>query len=404
MADLNDLLQERGELVKAMRKINDDAITNKHDIAGEQLTQYNEMERRLDTIGNAIKREQQLLDVERLSPKIPAEAHITHDNALIIYDIPLKNAEKYQALQSDNYKKGFWNVSRIGRRLADPRIVNALQVGTNTEGGYLVPIDYDKVLVQALMQFNDFRSMCEVITTSSLVKIAVETDFGAASWMGEEAPYPESDTAFGQTSLDAHKLGRIIKVSEELIRDAFFDLQSYIATAFGKSFGMAEEMSFVNGDGAGKPLGFIRSAQTGLTAAGASSITADEIIDLYYSLKRQYRARARFIMNDSTVKLVRKLKDGDGQYLWQPGLQSGEPDLLLGKPLVTSTAMPLATTGQKSIAFGDLSYYRIADRAGREMQRLDELYAANGQIGFKMSQRVDAKLLLAEAMQVLQQA
>ena len=110
------------------------------------------------------------------------------------------------------------------------------------------------------------------------------------------------------------------------------------------------------------------------------------------------------MMNDSTAKLIRKLKDGDSQYLWQPGLQAGQPDVLLGRPVVVSSAMPAATTGLKSVVFGDLSYYTIADRANTAVQRLNELYAANGQIGFRAFKRTEGKVTLSSAIKHLIQA
>ena len=140
-----------------------------------------------------------------------------------------------------------------------------------------------------------------------------------------------------------------------------------------------------------------------MTAASATAITADEVIDLFYSLKSPYRRSAVFVMNDATVKTIRKLKDGNGQYLWQPSLTAGQPDTILNKPVKTSAYVPTIASTAKTIAFGDFGYYWVADRQGRSFQRLNELYAATGQVGFKATQRVDGKLILAEAIKVLQQ-
>jgi HK97 family phage major capsid protein len=140
-----------------------------------------------------------------------------------------------------------------------------------------------------------------------------------------------------------------------------------------------------------------------VTAASATAITIDEIIDLYHSLKSPYRKKAVFTMNDATIKFVRKLKDGSGQYIWQPSVSAGQPDTILNRPVITSEYVPTIAASAKTIAFGDFSYYWIADRQGRSFQRLNELYAANGQIGFRATQRVDGKLILSEAIKVLQQ-
>ena len=136
-------------------------------------------------------------------------------------------------------------------------------------------------------------------------------------------------------------------------------------------------------------------------AASAAAITADELIDLVYSLKAPYRKRAIFLFNDQTIKAIRKLKDGNGQFLWQPGLQVGQPNTLLGYRYETSTHMPLIGAGAKPVLFGDMSSYWIADREGRSIKRLNELYAPTGQVGFLASQRVDGKLILPEAVKVL---
>jgi HK97 family phage major capsid protein len=124
-------------------------------------------------------------------------------------------------------------------------------------------------------------------------------------------------------------------------------------------------------------------------------------MDLYHSLRTPYRRNAAWILNDSTVKALRKLKDSNGNYIWQPSIQMGQPDMILSRPYYTSTFVPEIGAGNKVMAFGDYSYYWIADRQGRSFQRLNELYAANGQVGYLASQRVDGKLVLPEAVKTL---
>ena len=306
---------------------------------------------------------------------------------------------------SDDYKKNFWNAMRS--KVPIPNVTNALQIGTDSEGGYLVPDEYERTLVEALEEENIFRQMAKVIKTSSGDrKIPVVATKGTASWIDEEGAYLESDDSFGQVSIGAYKLGTMIKVSEELLNDSVFNLESYISREFARRIGAKEEESFFTGDGTGKPLGILAAtggAETGITAASATAITADELIDLFYSLKAPYRRNAVWVLNDSTIKAIRKLKDNQGQYLWQPSLTAGTPDLLLGKPVRTSAYMPAIAADAKTIAFGDFSYYWIADRQGRSFKRLNELYAATGQVGFLASQRVDGKLILPEAIKVLAQ-
>ncbi len=197
-----------------------------------------------------------------------------------------------------------------------------------------------------------------------------------------------------------------MKISEELLNDSAFNVEAYLATEFARRIGAAEEEAFLVGDGKGKPTGLLdpaAGAQAAVTTAKATDITADELIDLHYSLRAPYRKNAVWLTNDSTVKAIRKLKDGNGQYLWQPALTATTPDTVLGRPVHTSVFVPEMKAGAKTVAFGDLGYYWIADRQGRSFKRLNELFATTGQVGFLASQRLDGKLILPEAVKVLTQ-
>ena len=140
--------------------------------------------------------------------------------------------------------------------------------------------------------------------------------------------------------------------------------------------------------------------QVGVTAASSTAITADELISLVYSLKAPYRRNAKFLLNDATISIIRKLKDNNGAYLWQPSVQAGQPDRLLGYEIYTSPYVPTAAAGALAIAFGDFKNYWIGDRAGRTVQRLNELYATNGQIGYVSTERVDGKVILPEGIKL----
>ena len=179
-----------------------------------------------------------------------------------------------------------------------------------------------------------------------------------------------------------------------------------IPTTRIRRVGATEEEAFITGNGSSKPTGILDGtggAGVGVTAASTTALTMDEIFDLYHSVKAPYRKNGTFITNDSTVKRIRKLKDGSGNYMWQPSIVAGTPDTILTKPVVTSQYMPASGAANKTIVFGDLKYYWVADRQGRVFKRLNELYAANGQVGFLASQRLDGKLILSEAVKVLQQ-
>lgn len=367
-------------------------------LSAEDVTTYEKMEADVVALGKEIDRleRQQALDNEL---ERPMSAPLTGK--------PSASAcgEEKTGRASADYRKSFWNAMRA--KVPSHEVVNALQIGTDSEGGYLVPDEYERTLVEALMEENIFRALAHVIQTSSGDrKIPVVASKGTAAWVDEEGAIPESDDAFGQVSIGAYKLGTMIKVSDELLSDSVFNLEAYISREFARRIGAKEEEAFFTGDGSGKPTGVLAAtggAEIGVTAASATAFTADEIFDLFYSLKAPYRKNAVFIMNDASVKALRKLKDANGQYLWQPSLTAGTPDTLINRPVYTSAYMPVLEAGAKSVLFGDLSYYWVADRQGRSFKRLGELYAPTGQVGFLGTQRVDGKLVLAEAVKVLQQ-
>lgn len=392
MSQINELRFKRGQIVDQMRQVVDAHPGEKWN--DEIEAQYNKLDAEQESIRNEIDRVEKQDKLSASIDKIADQAVKTGFND--------KPAGK--GVASEEYKNAFDRMLRVGKNNVGFDFMNALEVGTASEGGNIVPTDMDAMIIEYLQDFNEFRGLVSVIQTSSDREFPIETTLGSATWTDEEAAYTESDPAFGKTTLSAHKLGRIVKVSEELVADSVFDLMGYLARNFAKSFGNAEEAAFVAGDNSGKPNGFNTAATTGVTAAGATAITADELIDLYHSVSRPYRPNAVFVMADATASAIRKLKDSDGQYLWQAGLQAGQPDSLLGKRVVTSTAMPAMTTGLDSVSFGDLSYYYVAERGARQMQQLNELYAANGQVGYRMFERIDGDLMDSNAVKNLTQA
>jgi len=284
------------------------------------------------------------------------------------------------------------------------QISNVLQEGIDANGGYLVPDEYDSRLIQVLNEENVMRSLGTAITTSGEHKINIAATKPAAAWIEEGGALTFGDATFDQIILDAHKLHVAVKVTEELLYDNAFNLENYILEQFGKALANAEEDAFINGNGTGQPLGILAEtggAQVGVTTKSPGKVTADEIIDLVYSLKRPYRKNAVFLANDACVAELRKLKDSTGQYLWQPSLQAGEPDRVLGYKIYTSAYFPLPAPGKAAVAFGDFSYYNIGDRGSRSIAELKELFAGNGMVGFVAKERVDGKLILPEAVQIL---
>ena len=402
MNELMNLRDKRVQTWNAAKAFLDSHRGADGTLSAEDDAIFNKMMDDVDKLGKEVVRLEKLeaLDVEmsKATSKPLASAPVTR----LDEDAPVSKTGR----GTKDYTKNFWNVMRS--KSVSHEVMNALQVGTDSEGGYLVPDEYERTLIEALEEQNIFRQLAHVIHTSSGErKIPVVASKGTASWIDEEAAYPESDDTFGQVSIGAFKLATMIKISEELLNDSVFDMPSYIAKEFARRIGAAEEEAFFTGNGTGRPLGILAAtggAEVGVTAAKADSLTFDEVMDLFYSLRTPYRRNAVFIMNDSTVKALRKLKNGNGDYIWQPAVTAATPDTILNRPVYTSGFMPALATGNKTILFGDLNYYWVADREGRSFKRLNELYAPTGQVGFLASQRVDGKLILPEAVKVLQQA
>lgn len=393
-----ELREKRAKTWSAMETFLDSHRNEKGVLNMEDDVMYSKMEKDLDDLTNEIKR------LER-KDMIESELNKPVSNPITAKPMTSDKEDEKTGRASNAYKKSFWNVMR--NKHSNAQILNALQEGTDSEGGFLVPDEFEHTLIQSLEEENIFRKLAHVITTSTGDrKIPVVASKGSASWVDEEGTINDSDDAFTQVSIGAYKLGTLIKVSNELLNDSVFNLEAYISKEFGRRIGTKEEDAFFNGNGVGKPVGIFNAtggAQTGITTASATEIKADEIIDLFYSLKASYRKKAVWIVNDSTIKAIRKLKDANGNYLWQPALTSGTPDTLLGRPVYTSSYVPTIAAGAKTIAFGDFSYYWIADRQGRNFKKLSELYAATDQTGFVATQRVDGKLILPEAIKVLVQ-
>ena len=362
-------------------------------LSAEDDATYTKMEQEINDLGREIARleRQEALDAELSKPV---------NDPLTTKPMNGGREEKPKTGRaSDAYKEDF-GLHLRGRML----LHNVLSEGVDANGGYLVPEEFEHQIIQGLEEANVVRSLAKVITTSAERKIPVAATHSTAQWTPENGAYTESNPTFDQKSIDAFKLTDLVKVSIELLQDSAFDLESYIAAEFARAFGIAEEEAFCIGIGTGQPTGIFTAngGTVGVTAAAANAITADELISLVYSLKSPYRRNAKFLMNDATVSLIRKLKDNNGAYLWQPSIQAGEPDRLLGYALYTSPYVPTLAAEALTVAFGDFRNYWIADRSGRTVQRLNELYSTNGQVGFVATERVDGKVILPEGIRLLQ--
>lgn len=392
---ITEMREKRNKLVGMMDAFLDTHTTDKGTLSAEDDKTYKDMETEVAQLTDSIHRMERREEIEAELSK-PTSKPLTGKPMKADGDKAAKTGRA-----SDEYKEALLQAMRTNFR----QISNVLQEGIDPQGGYLVPDEYDKRLIDILTEENVMRTLGTNITTSGEHKINIAATKPAAAWIEEGGTLTFDDATFDQIILDAHKLHVAIKVTEELLYDNAFNLENYILTQFGKALSNAEEDAFINGTGIGQPLGILAEtggAQVGVTSASSTKVTTDEIINLVYSLKRPYRKNAVFLANDVCVAELRKLKDNNGQYLWQPSLQAGEPDRVLGYKVYTSPYFPVPTAGGTAVAFGDFSYYNIGDRGTRSFAELKELFAGNGMIGFVAKERVDGKLVLPEAIKLLQ--
>lgn len=394
MSKIVELREKRHSLWEQTKNFLEEHRDGNGLVAAEFVDQYDRMSADVAALG---------AEIERLEKQAEMDAMLRQPTTRPVQNAPMARKDNVKPTATDEYNQAFWALMRGEGHLMEVR--NALSVGKDDEGGYTVPSEFERRLIQGLEENDIFRQMAHVIRTSSGTrKIPVANDTMEASWIDEGEAIPETNTNFKQVILGAYKQGAMIKASNELLNDSAFDIAAYIADRFGKVMGRAEEKAFLVGTGDKQPTGLLNDsigAELGVTAASQTAVTFDDIFRLYYSLKAPYRAKATFLCNEELLLQLMTLKDGQGNYIWRPALDIGKPDTILGRPIVTSGYMPGVSKGQKVLAFGDMSYYWIADRSSRTFRRLNELYAATDQVGFMTTQRVDGKLILPEAVKVL---
>jgi HK97 family phage major capsid protein len=417
---ISDAREHRVALVRQMRELNDRAVEERRDLTSEERQTYERLDAEQDALGTRIREAERALDLEaqldvrRLNRderenSIREEELAAFDSAEGRY-ITGPEAERMIARRptsSRAYRDAFETYLRargmVGEMPAEQRA--ALQVGTDAEGGYTVPDEFLRELVIAEREFGIMRQLARIVTTGDDGDLLIPTvaTRATAAWTAEEAAFTESEPTFGQVILRSYKVGAISKVSDELLHDSAFDILAFLARDLGEAVGILENTAFVTGASGSTttPEGIVKKATVGKTFAANNAITADELIDVYHSLLSPYRANAVWMMRDSTVQAVRKLKTTENQYLWQPGLQAGQPDLLLGRPLLVDPDVPAIGTVAESVVFGDIGRgYWIRDVEGVSIKVLNELYAANGQVGFRLHRRTDGDLVDTQAVRI----
>jgi HK97 family phage major capsid protein len=286
----------------------------------------------------------------------------------------------------------------------------ALNIGTNTEGGYLAPVDMVRDIIKAVTEISPVRSLARVRQTGmKSVEIPKRTGQFAAQWVAEQGTKAETEgLTWGIEEITTHEMFALIDITNQMLEDTVFNIPAEIEEESAEQFALAEGAAFVNGTGVGKPQGFMQHADVGFTNSGSATTIADVdgqadgLLQMKYSLKTAYARNATFVMNRTTMGQVRRLKDGDKNYIWMPGLALGRPNTIDGDPYVEMPDMQNAGAGTFPIAYGDFRRaYTWVDRLAMEMLRDPYTQATSGKIRYIMRKRVAGKVTLAEAIKKL---
>ena len=295
------------------------------------------------------------------------------------------------------YSMNFWDAMK-----SDNTAGTVLNTAADSNGAYYLPQSSETDFRSAVKDNAVMRNLATEHRKyeGSSVIWAYDSD-DCAEFVEEGEPVPGSDVKddFTQIRINSYKLASLAKASGEFVHDAGFDIKKYVIGHFGKSFAKAEDKAFINGTGVDEPTGLLHATAGAETADTVESLTYDDCINLFFSIKPEYRKNAVWLMNDSTALTLRKLKDEDGNYLW-----NSVNDIILGRPVYICNEMPDADAGEKPVAFGDMSYYWIIDRTPASFKVLHELYAAKDQVGYIGYERLDGRLIRSDAVKVIKMA
>lgn len=380
---LNEVLQKRGEVIAQARALAESVAKENREMTSEETAKYDAMNVEITRLGKEKERFEALAALESDNGRQTTPS--------LRPGIESKSATDKRSTKE--YETAFF--ARMRSSMPQYSAVLDEQSGT---GGTLVPTILENEIVKKLLNFAPLRTICTVRQAATNAIIPVEATLPTATWTAEDGSYTETEPTFAPVDMYAYKLTALGKVSEELLYDAVTDITAELSDSFANAIAHAEEQAFVVGTGSGQPKGITLDAPAGITASGAaiSSLQSDDLISTFHSLKKQYRPGASWLLNDQVVAAIRKMKN-TVNYIWQPGLVAGEPDVLLGAPVYVSDYMPAPAASAVIGVFGNFRYYRIQDRVGISLQRLNELYSGNGQVGFRIFKRLDGKCVLPEA-------
>lgn len=303
-------------------------------------------------------------------------------------------------------QKAFNSFLRRGDNRMDIDEVKALNLSTDTAGGYLATPEFTTEILKNLVEISPMRQVASVRSTSAgSVILPKRTGTPTGMWVSETGDRTGTESTYGQQEIAVHEAAVWVDVSQQLLEDAAVNVESEVASDLAEEFARLEGAAFVDGDGTGKPAGILNDAAiTRIASGNATGIPgADMLMDAFYALKAPYRRNSSWMMNGTTLATIRKLKDSTGQYIWQPGLQAGEPSTLLGRPVIEDPTMPDIAADATPIAFGDFKTgYRIYDRVAMSILRDPYTQATKGKVRFHARRRVGGAVTMAEALRLIE--
>ena len=410
--DIRGLHEQRARVHGELTKLVNKAEEEKRDLSAEENQEFERMQGEYEELRNRAERAERVFMQDREVEKTlatPLEKRIGDEG-----DAPATYKEYQEQrngpVKSDlpEYRNAFWRyISTQNVQDLDVEENRALSKGTTTAGGFLVPTDLANQIIRAQRDTGAIATLANEIRTDSgeTLNLPANTAHGVASWTAESIAYTPSDETFAQVALGAHKSTTKIIVSEELLEDSAFELDSFLAQEFGERLGVLQNTAFVVGDGTGKPQGILGATPgssniTTVTAAtgNATAFSYSALVSAVFSLPRQYRSNAVFVVNDASARNLYLMVDGQQRPLWSVNVAAGGPDTFLGYPIYTDPDIPAPAASVISAIFGDLRRaYTVRRANGIGMQRQNELHSDNGQVGFRAYERVDGKVTLAAA-------
>lgn len=304
-------------------------------------------------------------------------------------------------------RRAFTNFLRMGREGMEAEEVRALIVGDDTKGGYLAPAEFQAEVIKGIVEISPIRQAVRVGSTGAgSVILPKLTGRPTATWVGEDEDRDETTMTYGQLEIPIHELACFIDVSQKLLEDSAINVESEVASELSQEFALKESAAFSNGNGVKKPLGIQQVKNIGEIVNGdVSDVSADKLIAMMYALPAPYRNSGSWLMNGTTLGKIRTLKDAQGNYLWQPSYQAGQPSTLLGRPVIEDPTMPDVGNGTFPIMYGDFAKaYRVYDRVGMSILRDPYTQATKGMVRFHARRRVGGGPVLAEALRKLKMA